>query len=157
MTYEEVSKNLNAAVMQLSPAELPQFLKAHAGDQPKRPFTDYMRLKFREKKISQQNVFLAADLAERYGYKLVSGEKRTQKRDIIIRICLAAEFQPEEVQEALVLYGFPPLRARIPRDCAFIVAFSNRLYDIHEVDVMLRENDLPPFLLQEPDEGTDRV
>ena len=156
MTYEDVSKNLNAAVMQLSPAELPQFLKDHAGDQPKRPFTDYMRQKFREKKISQQNIFLAADLPERYGYKLVSGEKRTKKRDVIIRICLAAEFQPEEVQEALVLYGMPPLRARIPRDCAFIVAFSNRIYDIHDVDAMLRENGLPPFLLQESADRTDR-
>ena len=66
MTYEAVSQALNAAVMQLSPAELPQFLKEHAGDQPKRPFTDYMRRKFQEKQISQQNVFLAADLAERY-------------------------------------------------------------------------------------------
>lgn len=156
MTYEAVSQALNAAVMQLSPAELPQFLKEHAGDQPKRPFTDYMRRKFREKQISQQNVFLAADLAERYGYKLISGEKRTQKRDVILRICLAAEFQPEEVQEALVLYGMPPLRARIPRDCAFIVAFSNRIYDIHDVDAMLRENGLPPFLLQESAESTDR-
>ena len=156
MTYEDVSKNLNAAAMKLSPAELPQFLKDHAGDQPKRPFTDYMRQKFREKEISQQNIFLAADISERYGYKLVSGEKRTQKRDVIIRICLAAEFQPEEVQEALVLYGFPPLRARIPRDCAFIVAFSNRIYDIHDVDAILRENDLPPFLLQELGEGIDR-
>ena len=36
-------------------------------------------------------------------------------------------------------------------DTAFIVAFSNRIYDIHEVDTILRENDLPPFLLSDPD------
>ena len=153
MTYEEVSKSLNTAAMQLSPAALPQFLAAHADAFSSRPFTDYMRMKFQEKDISQQNVFLAADLPERYGYKLISGEKRTLQRDVILRICLAAEFRLEEVQEALVLYGMAPLHARIPRDCAFIVAFSNRIYDIHDVDAILRENDLPPFLT--PELGSD--
>ena len=153
MTYEEVSKSLNAAVIQINPDELPRFLGDHAEEQPKRPFTSYMRMKFLEKDISQQNVFLAADLPERYGYKLISGEKRTLQRDVILRICLAAEFQLEEVQEALTLYGMAPLHARIPRDCAFIVAFSNRIYDIHDVDAILRENNLPPFLT--PDQGSD--
>ena len=153
MTYEEVSKSLDSAVMQLSPAGLPQFLAAHADNFPSRPFTDYMRMKFQEKDISQQNVFLAADLPERYGYKLISGEKRTLQRDVILRICLAAEFRMEEVQEALILYGMAPLYARIPRDCAFIVAFNNRIYDIHDMDAILRENDLPPFLT--PDQVTD--
>ena len=153
MTYEQTSKFLNAAVIQINPDELPRFLGDHAEEQPKRPFTSYMRMKFLEKDISQQNVFLAADLPERYGYKLISGEKRTLQRDVILRICLAAEFQLEEVQEALTLYGMAPLHARIPRDCAFIVAFSNRIYDIHDVDAILRENNLPPFLT--PDQGSD--
>ena len=146
MTYEEVSKTLDAAVTRLSPAELPQFLAAHKQEISECPFTEYMRMKFREKGISQQNIFLAADLPERYGYKLISGEKRTLQRDVILRICLAAAFQPEEVQEALILYGMAPLRARVPRDCAFIVAFCNRIHDIHDVDAILRENHLPPFL-----------
>ena len=153
MTYEEVSKSLNAAVMQIAPDELPQFLADHVEEQPKRAFTAYMRMKLLEKDISQQNVFLAADLPERYGYKLISGEKRTLQRDVILRICLAAEFQMDEVQEALTLYGMAPLHARIPRDCAFIVAFSNRIYDIHDVDAILRKNNLPPFLTPEQDSG----
>ena len=44
-----------------------------------------------------------------------------------------------------------PLYEKVRRDTAFIVAFSNRIYDIHEVDTILRENDLPPFLLPDPD------
>ena len=146
MTYEEVSKTLDTAVTRLSPAELTQFLRDHAEVLTERPFSDYMRMKLREKDISQQNVFLAADLPERYGYKLISGEKRTLQRDVILRICLAAEFRLEEVQEALILYDMAPLHARNRRDCAFIVAFSNRIYDIHDVDAILRENNLPPFL-----------
>lgn len=140
--------NLMEQLLQTTPQEFRSFLFRHETEliRSKRPFTDYMRKKFREKDITQQNIFLAADLPERYGYKLISGEKRTEQWDIILRICLAAEFRLEEVQEALMLYGMSPLHDRIPRDMAFIVAFNCRVYDIHDVDAILRENDLPPFL-----------
>ena len=110
------------------------------------PFADFMRERLREKGLLQQNVFLAADLPERYGYKLVSMQKHTTQRDTILRLCLAARFNLNETDEALILYGMAPLHARIPRDTAFIVAIQNRVYDIHDVDAILRENDLPPFL-----------
>ena len=128
------------------------FLTEHESDliRSSRPFADYMREKFREKGILQQDIFLAADLSERSGYKLISEEKHTQQRDTILRICLAAEFHLDEVQKALCLYGMAPLHYRIPRDMAFIVAFNNRIYDIHDVDTILRENDLPPFLTPDP-------
>ncbi|MCR5135927.1 MAG: hypothetical protein K6C12_02350 [Oscillospiraceae bacterium] len=149
MTYEEVSKKMNSALTQLSPADLPQFLAAHSMDFSSQPFADYMRRKFREKGISQKNVFIAADLDNKTGYKLISGEKHTLQRDIILRICLSAEFSLEETQEALILYGMAPLHGRKRRDTAFIVALSNHIRDIHDVDAILRENDLPPFLTPE--------
>ena len=139
-------------LLQITPDGFRTFIAEHEASllRSKRPFTDYMRAKFREKDITQQNVFLAADLPERYGYKLISGEKRTEKRDTILRICLAAEFRLEETQEALMLYGMSPLHGQIPRDMAFIVAFNCRVYDIHEVDAILREHNLPPFLTPDP-------
>ena len=149
MTFEEVSKSMNAAVSQLSPAELPAYLAAQTFSL--RPFTDFMRQAFRKKRIPQKEIFIRADLDDRYGYKLISGEKQTQQRDIILRICLAAEFTLGETQEALALYGMAPLYEKLRRDTAFIVAFSNRIYDIHDVDAILRENDMPPFLLSDPD------
>ena len=149
MTFEEVSKSMNTAVSQLSPAKLPLYLSEH--EFSPRPFTDFIRQTFRKKRLPQKEVFIRADLDDRYGYKLISGEKQTQQRDIILRICLAAEFTLGEAQEALVLYGMAPLYEKVRRDTAFIVAFSNRIYDIHEVDTILRENDLPPFLLPDPD------
>lgn len=33
---------------------------------------------------------MKADIPERYGYKLLSGEKHTRQRDVILRICYAA-------------------------------------------------------------------
>ena len=149
MTFEEVSKSMNDAVSQLSPAELPAYLAAQTFSP--RPFTDFMRQTFRKKKIPQKEIFIRADLDDRYGYKLISGEKQTQQRDTILRICLAAEFTLGETQEALILYGMAPLYEKIRRDTAFIIAFSNRIYDIHDVDTILRENDMPPFLLPDPD------
>ena len=149
MTYEDISKTLNAATVQLSPAELPAYLASQTFSL--RPFTDFMRKTFHEKRITQKEIFIRADLDDRYGYKLISGEKQTQQRDTILRICLAAEFTLGEAQEALVLCGMAPLYEKIRRDIAFIVAFSNRIYDIHDVDAMLRENDLPPFLLPDPE------
>ena len=49
-------------------------------------------------------VFLKADIPERYGYKLLSGEKHTKQRDVILRICYAAEFTLKETQRALRKY-----------------------------------------------------
>ena len=135
-------------LLRVTPAEFPAFLRRQEGKliRGEKPWAAYMRAKFREKDVLQQEVFLAADLSERYGYKLIAEEKHTTQRDVILRLCLAAQFRLDETQEALILYGMAPLLGRIPRDAAFIVAFQNRIYDIHDVDAILRENDLPPFL-----------
>ena len=147
-SYEERSAHLAERLVRILPEELPEYLERERDEliEGGRPFADYMRRKLREKGLLQQEVFLAADLSENYGYKLIAEEKHTRQRDTILRLCLAARFQLSEVQEALILYGMAPLRARIPRDAAFIVAIQNRVYDIHDVDAILRENDLPPFL-----------
>ena len=146
--YREAGVRLITELIGLKPEGLPQYL-ARNGDilmRSDRPFADYMRMILKEKGIQQQDVFLAADLSERYGYKLISEEKHTRQRDVILRICLAARLDEIETDEALMLYGMAPLNARIPRDVAFIVAINNRIYDIHDVDTILRENNLPPFL-----------
>lgn len=145
---DAVEARLGAELARLRPEELGAWLSRRRGEllQGERPFADYMRRKLREKDILQQNVFLAADLPERYGYKLISGKKHTTRRDTILRLCLAARFDLRETDEALILYGMAPLYPKIPRDAAFIVAISSGVYDIHDVDAILRENGLAPFL-----------
>ncbi|MBQ3802720.1 MAG: hypothetical protein II845_03390 [Oscillospiraceae bacterium] len=136
-------------LMRLTPGELTKFLERRQGEmiRSREPFTDYMRMKFCDKDILQQQVFLAADIPERYGYKLIAGEKHTVRRDTILCLCLAARFTLEETQEALILYGMAPLYWRIPRDAAFIVAFSNRIWDVDEMDELLMDNGLAPIPL----------
>ncbi len=106
------------------PSELPDWLRSHADGllTSPRPFADFMRGKFREKGVLQQNIFLAADISENYGYKLIAEEKHTVDRDVILRICLAARFNLAETQEALILYVMAPLYDRLSRDVVLITA-----------------------------------
>ena len=72
-------------------------------------FSTYVKGLMSQKGISQQTVFLNADVPERYGYKLLSGEKHTKQRDVILRLCYAAEFTLSETQRALKKYGLSEL------------------------------------------------
>ncbi len=111
-----------------------------------RPFAAYMRRKLREKGLLQQDVFLAADLSEGFGYKLISEEKRTRQRDVILRLCLTAQFRPEEVQEALLRYGMALLWWRFPRDAVLLAALGSGVYDLEKVNELLQQHGQPPLL-----------
>ena len=146
-SYEQGSGSLNEDLLSVGPNALADFLEQHKEDliTSLRPFADYMRMKFREKGILQQNVFLAADLSENYGYKLIAEEKHTRQRDMILRLCIAARFRLEEVQEALILYGMAPLHGRFPRDAVLTVAVQNGIYDLCEVNRLLESLNQAPL------------
>ena len=146
-TWEEISERMNEEVLRLRPEELTAFLKANRAEMltTERPFTGYMRFKLREKGLLQQNVFLGADLSENYGYKLISGEKRTRRRDTVLRLCLAARFRPPELREALTLYGMAPLHARLPRDAVLLTAAQNGIFELGELNRLLIDCGLTPL------------
>ena len=112
---------------------------------PERAFSAYMRQLIKEKGLQQQEVFLMGDIPERYGYKLLSEEKRTRQRDVILRLCYAARFTLEETQEALRIYGMPELYPRIERDALLMIAFNERPGSIIEVNAFLSENGMMPL------------
>lgn len=147
-SYEQGSKRLNEELLSVESGELEDFLEQHKENliTSTHPFADYMRMKFREKGVLQQNVFLAADLSENYGYKLIAEEKHTRQRDTILRLCMAAQFRLEEVQEALILYGMAPLHGRFPRDAVLTVAIQNGIYDLCEVNRLLESCGQAPLL-----------
>lgn len=147
-SYEQMSRQLGEAALGLRLEELSAFLERNAGemvDAP-RPFASYMRGKLREKGLLQQHIFLTADLSENYGYKLIAEEKHTRQRDTILRLCLAARFNPEELQEALIFYGMAPLHGRFPRDVILLAAFANGIWDLGEVNWLLQTHGQPPLL-----------
>lgn len=108
-------------------------------------FVEYFKKLFKEKGITQQTVFLKADIPERYGYKLLSGEKRTRQRDVILRICYAAGFTLKETQRALEKYRLPQLYAKIPRDALLMIIFNEIPGSILDVNVLLKENGMLPL------------
>lgn len=147
-SYEQGSGRLNEELLSVGPDELADFLEQHKEKliTSPHPFADYMRTKFREKGILQQNVFLAADFSENYGYKLIAEEKHTRQRDTILRLCLAARFGLEEVQEALILYGMAPLHGRLARDAVLTVAIQNGICDLCEVNRLLESCGQAPLV-----------
>ena len=108
-------------------------------------FSTYMKDLIKEKKMTQQSVFLKADIPERYGYKILSGEKHTKQRDTILRICYAAELTLGETQEALKKYEMPQLYAKMPRDALLMIIFNERPGSIIDVNELLKRNGLEPL------------
>ena len=108
-------------------------------------FCTYIKGILKKNNLSQQDTFLNADVPERYGYKLLTGEKHTRQRDVILRICFAAEMTLDETQKALRKYGMAELYAKIPRDALLMTIFNNRPKNIIEVNRLLKKNGMPPL------------
>ncbi len=108
-------------------------------------FSIYIKDLLCEKGLTQQSVFLNADIPERYGYKLLSGEKRTKQRDVILRICYASELTLTETQRALKKYGLPELYAKVPRDALLMIIFNERPGNIIDVNALLKEKGMEPL------------
>lgn len=108
-------------------------------------FSVYMKELFSKKGVTQQNVFLKADIPERYGYKLLSGEKHTKQRDVILRICYAAGLTLDETQRALRKYRMPELYAKIPRDAFLMIVLNERPGSIIDVNELLQKQGMEPL------------
>lgn len=108
-----------------------------------KPFSAYMHEMLRKYGKTQQEVFLQADVPERFGYKIISEDKHTKQRDTILRICYATGMTLEETQKALTLYGMAPLYARISRDAVLMVAFNQHTGNILDVNALLSSHKLP--------------
>lgn len=108
-------------------------------------FYVYIKELLAEKRMTQQTVFLKADIPERYGYKLLSGEKHTKQRDVILRICYASELTLDETQRALRKYEMPELYAKIPRDALLMIIFNERPGSIIDVNSLLKKHGMEPL------------
>ncbi|MDO4622693.1 MAG: hypothetical protein Q4B22_07050 [Eubacteriales bacterium] len=105
-----------------------------------RPFFEYFKEVIQRKGLRRQDIFLDADIPERYGYKLITEEKRTRQRDVILRLCYAAHMTLEETQRALKYYRMPELYAKIPRDALIMIAINERPESIIDVNTFLKKN-----------------
>ncbi len=106
-------------------------------------FSAYMDALIARKGMKRQTLFQKADLPQKYGYKLLSGEKRTRDRDNLLRLCIAMELTLKEVQRVLTLYKMPVLYPRLSRDAIFIIAINKGVGSVDLVNEWLREAGQP--------------
>ncbi|MDO5133123.1 MAG: hypothetical protein Q4D81_09090 [Eubacteriales bacterium] len=144
---KKTTNSLTNILRHTRPSRIENYLKQNAEEilPNEKPFAQYMRGLFREKNVLQQDVFLRADISEGYGYKLIAEEKRTRRRDTILRLCLGARFSLEETQRALKIYGMSPLYARFSRDAVLISAISSGIYEIADVNALLTKHGQAPL------------
>ena len=145
--WKNMSNKLEDKLLSVHMGNINDFLEENSDEiiDDEYAFSKYMRAKFKEKGVLQQDVFLYSDIPERYGYKLISQQKHTKQRDIILRICYSAKFTIEETQKALMLYDMPELHAEFPRDAMIMVIFKDRPGDIIEVNALLRGKGMKPL------------
>ena len=132
---------LNDLLENLKPDQLDTYFKnndKYMAD-GKKSFYYYMKDVFDEKNIKLKDVYSFAGVSESYGSKILTMEKHTRDRDLIIRFCIAGHFNWDETNRALKLYGLNELYAKDPRDAVLIVALNNRIYNLFDIDEMLLE------------------
>ena len=139
--------SLQKILQQAKPDDIPAFYREQkdALITGSRPFMDYMNARLKEKGLSKQQVILAADLPEKYGYKLLNEEKHTQKRDVYLRLCFGAQLSLKEAQRALRLAGQEQLYARLRRDAALIIGFNSG-FGVDKVNEVLQQYGLDQLM-----------
>lgn len=58
-----------------------------------------------ENGLVRQNILLKADIAQSYGYKILTGQKHTKNRNLILRLLIAMKMDLNHIQKGLSLYG----------------------------------------------------
>ncbi len=102
-------------------------------------FPAYMDSIISRKKLKRQDIFQKADLPQKYGYKLLSGETHTTDRDKLLRIFIAIGMTLKETQRALALYGLAALYPKKKRDAILIIAINKGVSSVDTVNEWLSE------------------
>ncbi len=142
MSNKKKTEELDQVLGKMNPDKIRDYLKENSDSiyPAEGAFSVHMREMFRQKGYSQQSVFIRADMPERYGYKIINGEKHTRQREVIIRLCLASQFDLTETNRALKLYGMTELYSKVPRDTVLIVALNTKTWNPDEVNGLLKAN-----------------
>ena len=140
---EKPTDELNRMLENIKPDQLESYCKQNKLYNPdEKTFYYFMKDVLDEKNIKLKDVYSFAGVTESYGSKILTMEKHTKDRDLIIRFCIAGHFNLIETNKALKLYGLNELYSKDKRDAVLIVAISNRIYDFGEIDEMLLKSEL---------------
>jgi hypothetical protein len=149
--HNKPTDELEGEIGKLAPSEIEGYLKSNKNYRisDKKAFYYYFKDVIESKNIMLKDVYCRAGVSESYGSKIVSMEKHTKDRELILRLCMAGHFNWEETNRALKLYGMSELYAKDKRDAVFIVAINNRIYDMYDVDELLISHGLEKLSVDE--------
>lgn len=142
---DDTTEDLMAVLGSAGEEEVRAFLREHFA-QGTPTFVQYMDELLEQKGLKRQEVLLRADLPQKYGYKLLTGESHTTDRDKLLRLCLALELSLKEAQRVLRLYGMSELYPKNPRDVVLIAAIGRKQFDLYEISRELRAAGLEPLV-----------
>lgn len=133
------TNELDTILSQMKADELDEYYMNNSKEllDSKKAFYYYMKDVIESKNIFLKDIYSFAGVTESWGSKIITMEKHTKNRDLIIRLCIAGHFTLDEINRALKLYGMSPLYSRNKRDVCLIVAINNRKYNLLEIDDIL--------------------
>ncbi len=148
---QTTTERLDHALKSTHPSELGRFFKENKDSmapEVSRPFYEYFVDRLKEKEITQKKLLGDLKLTA-YGKKIISEEKHTKNRDLILGLCIGAHFSLPEINRALKLYEMPPLYARVKRDAIIISAISDNRYELDRINQLLEKNHVGTLVLKE--------
>lgn len=153
---EKQTTELDKILENTKPEHLEDYYRENSSSMAEgKAFYYYMKDTIESKRILLKDVYSFAGMTESWGGKILTMERHTKNRDVIIRLCVAGHFTLEETNRALKLYGMTELYSRVPRDSCLIVAIHNRKYDLADIDEMLENSDFKKLSVDEiPEEKT---
>ena len=143
-----ITDELTKVLQSSSPEDAGKIIKEHRNSFfcEANPFGTHLKEVAYANGLTLRDVINRAKLpSERFGYRLISGEKHTRNRDTVIQICLGAKADLENTQRLLKLYGMSELYARIARDAVLISALSSEIYEVEEINALLEEAGFKPL------------
>ena len=93
--FDKDTEHLLNTLQNISPSEVKDYLQEQfKGGEPS--FSGYIDSLLERKNLKRQDVLIRANLPQKYGYKLLTGESHTTDRDKILRICFSMEMTLKE-------------------------------------------------------------
>ena len=141
---EKNTRELIDILKNTNPSELAQYESAYLA-KTSMSFYRFIDDIIKKKKLKRQDIILKANLPQKYGYKLLSGETHTTDRNKILKLCFSMQMTLVEAQTALKLYGMSELYPKIKRDAMLIIAFNNKIFWIDDINEWLIQQGEEPL------------
>lgn len=122
-----------------------RFIQENHKEEQFQYFFQFLKYKSEEKGVSLAKIVANSRINRNYVYNITSGIKKMPGRDKIIALCIAAEMDFAELNEALMLGGKQTINPHDPRDVWIVICINNKISDVLKVNLFLEEKGCAPI------------